>query len=79
VETLGADFLATAFFFVLVPLLVSCGAAAANAPNTMANANAKAIPCFIFPPSRFKMDNQQNIDATSFAGRLGLLMLAAIY
>jgi hypothetical protein len=52
VETLGADFLVAALF--LVPLLlvvpVSCAAADAKAQNTIANANAKAIPCFIFPP-----------------------------
>jgi hypothetical protein len=63
VETLGAAFLVAALFLVLLLLavLVSCAAAGATAPNTMANAKAKAIPCFIISSESFKMDNQLKI------------------
>jgi hypothetical protein len=61
--------LAAAFFLVavLLPAVVPCGAGAASAPTTKANANAKAITCFISPPESFK-DGQptKNIGATSF-------------
>jgi hypothetical protein len=62
--------LAAAFFLVavLLPAVVPCGAGAASAPTTKANANAKAITCFISPPESFKVQKwtaDKNIGATS--------------
>jgi hypothetical protein len=61
--------LAAAFFLVavLLPAVVPCGAGAASAPTTKANANAKAITCFISPPESFKLQKWtagKNIGAT---------------
>jgi hypothetical protein len=49
---------------VLLPVLVSCAAADAKAPNTIANANAKAIPCFIISSELFKYVDTSNIHVT---------------
>jgi hypothetical protein len=81
----GADFLATGFFLVLalLPVLVSCGAAAAKAPTAIANVNANAIPLFsrfIFPPSEFlRCITSKILIRLSFAVRLGGLMLSGLY